>query len=758
MYDEAYVLLGKKHSPSLKMVDYELKITSLFLEVTLTQRFVNDSKKSLEAVYVLPKSGDAIVTRFSFETGGRMYRTTVDEKESAFKKYEAAMKKGHGAALLDEVNGDLLQISVGNLKPAQEVTFSIQWVQSLRVMDDRISVFFPLSRFPRYKRAAADPVQADVQNANLTDHVPYGMALRVLWDAASIAKCESSTHDEWKTLDAAEGSHFPGMSLSGEADAFRADLTLTATPMSSDTGIACLATHASGESIVYGRFSPHTESVGPAIGKEVVFILDCSGSMEGEPIACAKQALEVCLRSLGKEDTFWFVRFGTQFEVIKDGDRPFAYNDCNLTAALTRVAAFNADMGGTELHAALAQLLTTTAARTEWILLTDGGVSDPESVKALIIGSEHKPRIFTFGIGNGASTTLCQGLARVSGGACEMVMSEKNLAETVLRQFARIDQPRFTDVSVKADSCTLESSEPLDAVFDGDGWEVVARVDGETPKRITLTATVDGRVMEWDLPITSRGKWDAPGALWAGRRTHHLETTGSAHASHQQGRAGSSDRKEALRIALQFQVLCEQTSFVGIEERDADGRWTERPEFEIVQGLMSRGRDGTIIFGDPAALNMVVDSTGPSFLRRTRCATVCEESSALAPLYSRRLGARRDPAPPPTTPWHIALTMTLTAYGSFDTVKAMPILRERIRKFDEVLKQVKSQLAGHADAEEIALSLIAVKLLESDDAARSACRKPLRKARAWLRDISVGVGLMDGIVLRVGESGISETC
>jgi hypothetical protein len=102
--------------------------------------------------------------------------------------------------------------------------------------------------------------------------------------------------------------------------------------------------------------------------------------------------------------------------------------------------------------------------------------------------------------------------------------------------------------------------------------------------------------------------------------------------------------------------------------------------------------------------------------------------------------------------------MTLTAYGSFDTVKAMPILRERIRKFDEVLKQVKSQLAGHADAEEIALSLIAVKLLESDDAARSACRKPLRKARAWLRDISVGVGLMDGIVLRVGESGISETC
>ncbi len=144
-------------SVPLKKTSYEIKVAGICADITIIQKYVNKAKSSVEAVYLFPKEDGAVITGFSFETEGRRYKTSVEEKDQAFKKYDDAIKKGDGATLLDEVTRDILQLSVGNLKPDQEITFTIKMAQELSVIDGTFRLHFPLTRFPRYQGPGADP-------------------------------------------------------------------------------------------------------------------------------------------------------------------------------------------------------------------------------------------------------------------------------------------------------------------------------------------------------------------------------------------------------------------------------------------------------------------------------------------------------------------------------------------------------------------------------------------------------------------------
>lgn len=736
MNETLYTLRDTKQATAvaLKAVRYEIKLAGICSEMVIRQSWRNDSQDSVEAVYVMPKDEGAVITEFTYDTEGRKVRTVVEEKDAAFEKYDEAIKNGDGAALLDYLTGDLLQISVGNLKPGQEIEFSIKLAQELRIVDDTVRFFVPLSRFPRYQSADSDPIQADVQNASIAGSVPYKMELALCWEKSFIKNCTSPTHRKWGMGEQGAGN-FISIYLDEGMTGFSRDLEIHGELVNQHSHQAYLARHANGSGIIYASFNPVIENWKAQGGKDIVFFIDCSGSMGGTPIENAKKAVEICLRSMGEEDSFSFILFGSSYQVIRDeGNRSFDYTDKNFNNALKRIRSIDANMGGTELYSAVKDALAF-AAKTEkpqeWVLLTDGGVSDPERVVKMVANARVRPRIFTFGIGNGASTSLLQGLSRVSGGSCEMVLDDSAIAESVLRQFARIDQPRCDGIGLSVDGQEYDLAEPLCPIYEGDSWSCIARVEPgcKTPENVELSLKVGGESFTYVAPLVDLGNWNPPGCLWASKKVRYLEEHADDSGSNQL-RMSKKKTNKALELALEFQIVSSQTSFVGIEEREDNGKCIERPVYQMVPSLMSADR-----IMPPAAGGIVMACApapavaGP-FISRSRSVGVmpdrCCESEAMPFKKSA-----------PAQEWYIELISAMSKDGYFDYDQTIKILKARIAEIDELVKQTAETYQINSGSKKIIATLIAIDALKDDPKACKVCRKSIEKATKWLKSQSV---------------------
>ncbi|MCO5599237.1 hypothetical protein L7F22_053338 [Adiantum nelumboides] len=186
---------------------------------------------------------------------------------------------------------------------------------------------------------------------------------------------------------------------------------------------------------------------------ELVFLIDCSGSMRGSSIACVRECMQLLLRSLPVHSHFNVITFGSRWSSLFPSSQ--AYDDASLLAASHHIAALGANMGGTEIYPPLFHVLTSKVLPThprQVFLLTDGQVSNVKQLVQLTTQHAVNTRLFTFGIGNSVDRMLCKKLARAGRGKCEFVTAKDGggsaMREKVVRQVARAMQPVLTNVSV----------------------------------------------------------------------------------------------------------------------------------------------------------------------------------------------------------------------------------------------------------------------------------------------------------------------
>ncbi|MFT3785001.1 MAG: VWA domain-containing protein [Tepidisphaeraceae bacterium] len=218
---------------------------------------------------------------------------------------------------------------------------------------------------------------------------------------------------------------------------------------------------------------------------ETVFVLDCSGSMQGTSIEQAVRALELCLRSMNLGEKFNVIRFGSTFETLSS--EPLSYDQRSLDRAVKWIAR-SADLGGTELMAPLqAMLATMSRDGRNIVLLTDGQVTNEPAIIELARLHRAGNRFFTFGIGPAVSMYLVNGLARVTGGASEFISGDERIEDKVLRLFSRLASPPVSDVQLDFGNADIERPATIPPIFDGDLVQVFARVVGKTlPRQVTL--------------------------------------------------------------------------------------------------------------------------------------------------------------------------------------------------------------------------------------------------------------------------------
>jgi Ca-activated chloride channel family protein len=586
----------------LQGVEVTGEVVGGLTKVSVKQRYRNVERRPIEAVYTFPLPSDAALVGFAMTCAGRRLEGVVKERERAFADYDDAVMDGHGAALLEEERKNVFTASVGNLLPDEETLIEIAYVQRVRADEGALRWSIPTLVAPRYVPGKKQGDRTGHGTADPTDRVPdadrltppiggaeYGLSIDVLFDLGRDVEIESPSHG----IDVSrEGSRVRARFRQDEVPLDR-DVVLIARNLDVDEPLTTVATHRDGKDP--GVFAM---TVVPDLGAarqgdatlDVVFVIDTSGSMDGESLPQAKAALSLCLRHLREGDRFNVIAFSDTWRGFERGPVPFTQK--TLERADAWVSALAAT-GGTEMREPLVHAVK--AARDGVIvLLTDGQVSNENEILEAVLRERRSARVFTFGIGTNVSDQLLLDLAKRTAGGAEMIHPGERIDDKVLATFARAVAPRVTGVKLRWEGIDADELTPsaLPPLVDGEPWVLLGRFSKERSGAAILEGELDGRPWRMRVPVDLSEPAPRPSLvkLWAAERVRDLEgieVTGRRETRVDIARESARVDRHALKervieLAVAHGVSSKYTAFIVVEKREGDRRAGGVPEVRQV--------------------------------------------------------------------------------------------------------------------------------------------------------------------------------
>ena len=335
-----------------------------------------------------------------------------------------------------------------------------------------------------------------------------------------------------------------------------------------------------------------------ALRSSVVFVLDRSGSMGGEPMTEARTALRLCLRQLREGDVFNILAFDTTVE--RFAPKPVPFTARTLADADAFIDAVDA-RGGTELLAPMEEAVTSVPEGIV-ILLTDGQVGNEAEILARVNARRGNARIYSFGIGTNVSTALLSDFARTSGGAFEGIYPGERIDQKVVAQFSRATAARITEVSVTlegVDAAELAPSAPRSLV-DGEPWCLFGAYETSAVGRATIRGKKAGDSYALTIPLALEARADAPFVrrLWAKERVRELEDVSL------DGRRAASNKARIVDLCVANGIVSKYASFIVVEKREGDRRTSTPAETKVVPVNLPAGWDmpraASAVFGAAA--------------------------------------------------------------------------------------------------------------------------------------------------------------
>lgn len=452
----------------------------------LTQTYANTRPRTINAHYVFPLPESASVSGFAATfADGRRIVGAMREQEEAKNIFRDATRSGCRAALLEEHRPDVFRASIGNLGPGDRVLVELQYCCELQVAQDSLRLFIPSHVAPRYTPHADftqdGPVLRDLSEFPTAKQAIF--SARVCWETGGCPddRLESPSHPSLVEYSASEPGSAVAQLKGGTLDT---DLILTMKPRNLFQPVVMWEEWADrGTQAMMLSLVPKFE-LAKLDGPEVVFVIDCSGSMLGSRIQQAKQSLQICIQSLPKDSHFNIVKFGSQFTAMSSSQSVPCVEE-NVHRALVFAADLQADMGGTEMLQPLRFALGDCGGNgprrsKQIILLTDGRVTNEQGLIDFVRckGS----RIFSLGIGSGVSTALVQGLARATQGHAAFVQDWERLEPVCASLLKKALTPAITNLRISWPSALDEDFLVVDSCLPDEASAEVATVqDGAGP-------------------------------------------------------------------------------------------------------------------------------------------------------------------------------------------------------------------------------------------------------------------------------------
>jgi Ca-activated chloride channel family protein len=575
----------------LQALDVQARIEGLIARVALTQTFVNTHAEALEATYIFPLPDRAAVTQFRLEVAGRIVEGELKERGAARQEYHRAVQAGHRAAITEEERPGVFTIRVGNLLPGEEATVRLTLTGPLPYSDGEATFRFPLVVAPRYipgrplpGAAVGDGVAPDtdaVPDASrlsppvllpgFPNPVRLGFTVEVLLSSLHPSDFRSSLHTIFESEDN-DTKLFrvqPGERLNRDFILrFRVGREHLV------TSLALQPDRDGSEGTFLLTLVPPVKGTDGGMGRDVVFVLDRSGSMSGWKIVAARRALARMVDTLTEQDCFSVYAFDDRIETPPefDGNHLVPATDRKRFRAVEFLARLDA-RGGTEMAEPLSRAVNelshgAKAGRERiLVLVTDGQVGNEDQILRHLGQRLKGLRIFTLGIDQAVNAAFLQRLADLSGGQSEVVESEDRLDEVMDKVHRHIGTPVLTGLRLEPAGLKFipDSVVPgrMPDLFPATPLLISGRYRGDADGAIALQAR-DASGQMWSAEVRGRRADDSALAIvWARGRLREMEDRYVI---------GAGDRtaleREIVATSLRFGVLCRFTAFMAVDRSE----------------------------------------------------------------------------------------------------------------------------------------------------------------------------------------------
>ena len=565
----------KKVPVPLKHTDVKAEILGYIATVEVTQQYENPYNEKIEAEYVFPLPQNAAVNEFTMTVGDRRIHGYIREREKAEKIYQEARSQGYVASLLTQERPNIFTQKVANIEPSKEIDINIKYFHTLAYADGWYEYVFPMVVGPRYNPPAiSDGVGAvarghygasgqatEVQYLKPNERSGHDISLAVDINAGvAIEEARSTSHVVTKTQPSPERMHV----ALGELDTIpNKDFVLRYKVAGKAVKSAVLTSRDERGGFFTLMIYPPDELASIARKPmEMVFVLDCSGSMSGEPIAQAKAAVERALKSMVPDDTFQVIRFSN--DSSKLGPAPVAATAENVERGLKYLKSLKGQ-GGTEMIEGIKAALDFPhdPRRLRVVtFLTDGYIGNEDEILLQVNRRLGATRIFSFGVGTTVNRYLLSGLARMGKGAVAYLNLTDSAADVMDRYFERISHPAMMDISIDWGGMNVRDVYPgtVPDLFVGRAVVLTGRFDGTGKSEIRIRAGEPAHMPDITLPVDL----DSPPAhkglasVWA--RTKIADLSDSLITTHDKALA-----EEIKKVALDFELMSAYTAFVAVD-------------------------------------------------------------------------------------------------------------------------------------------------------------------------------------------------
>ncbi len=557
--------------------------------VVLKQRFVNPFEEALRVTYLLPLPSDGAVAGFSFLIGRQRIVGEVDRRADARERFEQALIEGRTAALLEQDRSSLFTQEVGNIPPRAEVEVEIELDQRLRWLADGAWEWrFPTVVGARYlgekgRVADAERVVVDVSERALPARV--GLELMIA-DRVSAAP-ESTSHR--LVIDRGDRTRITledGAALDRDV-VVRWPVAAREVGLSLEIARPAAPAH---DGASYGLLTlvPPREKQARSVRRDLIFLIDVSGSMSGEPLEQCKRIASAMIDTLGDEDRVELIAFGSA--PVRFAKEPLAATRDGKRAAIAWLRSLRAS-GATVMVSAVIEALSPLRPRSQRqvVLMTDGYIGfERQLVRELRERLPEGARLHTVGVGSAVNRTLTQWAARAGGGVEVIAGLGEDPERVAARLLARTTAPIVTDVVIEGDAVREVAPARVPDLYASSPSLVSLALE---PRGGTLTVrgkTAEGEyVASVEVPAATLGEGLASVATLFGReRVEDLETEAAASGD------GALDR-EIEAIGLRFRIATRMTSWVAISDEvtvDPEGeKRSVRQPHEVPHGVSIEG-------------------------------------------------------------------------------------------------------------------------------------------------------------------------
>ena len=576
---------GREVPLPLKHTDVKAEVAGYIASVRVTQQFHNPYSGKIEAVYVFPLPENAAINEFIMTIGNRRIRGIIREREEAQKVYDEAKAQGYTASLLTQERPNVFTQSVANIEPGHQIDVSIRYFHTVAQIDGWYEFVFPMvvgQRFnpPGSKNGLGAAARGSAGASGQTKEVAY------------LRPGERSGHDISLSVDLDGG--MPVEEIVSRSHRIRTDrrspehavVSIDAADSLPNKDFV-LRYRLAGDAIKSGFITHHDQRGGyfslllqpPALLKnlhrqplELVFVLDCSGSMSGRPLQQAKDAIQAALSRLEPGDTFQLINFSENSSQL--GGRPLAATPANVRRGLDYLHRLNSDGGTMMIEGIRAALkFPHDPARLRFVcFLTDGFIGNEVDILREVEKSLGDSRVFSFGVGSSPNRYLLDSMAKLGRGSVAYLGDKDEGASVMNGFFDRISHPALTDVRIDWNGVKTDDVFPkrVPDLFVGRPVAITGRFTGGGRQTIRITGKSAGRELALDLPVdldNTAVAHEALPSIWARQKISHLANEGIREQSWLFAR-------QIRQVALDYSLMSSFTSFVAVDaSRQTDGSY-----------------------------------------------------------------------------------------------------------------------------------------------------------------------------------------